>query len=227
MNWRSAGPGPKPRLASQAAERRVEDDDDSHQGGQLEGLRAQAEHLPEDDGDEGQQGHLLEQLRVPDGGRHARSLGRQALGGHGPARFGIGVDGQRAVAWRELRAGQPPDHGDGRHGHDDRRDHDPGPRREGVQPGRPGRHAEDPLLHDVRGVQLGDVDPPLLRQLDDDPDEGRGSQQDPVAHAPRVPEEAHRLVEDEEVLERVGEDEEQPALAATARRGPPRRADRR
>ena len=70
----------------------------------------------------------------------------------------------------------------------------------------------------VGEVQLGDVDPPLLRQLDEDPDRRRGDDPEPHAVAGR----GHRrkpdhLVGDEEVLEGVGEDQQQRAPTGSAR----------
>ena len=63
----------------------------------------------------------------------------------------------------------------------------------------------------VGEVELGDVDPPLLRQLDEDPDRRRGDDPEPQGVAGRVTAQPHHLVGDEEVLEGVGEDQQQRA----------------
>ena len=83
---------------------------------------------------------------------------------------------------------------------------------ERVAPTRCAVDAEHGLLHEVGEVVLGHVDPPFLGQLDEDPDEGGEPDHRPPAHAARVPTRPHHLVGDEEVLERVRERHEQPAL---------------
>ncbi len=80
---------------------------------------------------------------------------------------------------------------------------------EGIRPRRSGRHPEDALLDDVGRVQLRDVDPPLLGQLDDDPDERRDADGQARADAPGVPTHPDGLDGVEEVFEGVGEDEQQ------------------
>ena len=60
----------------------------------------------------------------------------------------------------------------------------------------------------VGRVELRDVDPPFLRQLDEDPDERGSTDDQALGHPPRVPADADRLVEVEEVLEGVREDQE-------------------
>ena len=81
----------------------------------------------------------------------------------------------------------------------------------------PNRAQSDPeprMLGDGVGeVELRDVDPVLLRQLHEDPEPRRRQQPEPRRPAGRVPAQPDRLVDDEEVLERVGEHQQHRALA--------------
>ena len=85
----------------------------------------------------------------------------------------------------------------------------PGPGLDYLAPGRIGGHTEQIGFDPVGRVDLGDVDPVLLGQLDHDPDERRRADHQLLGHPHRVPAQAVGLVEDEEVLEGVGEDQQQ------------------
>ena len=104
----------------------------------------------------------------------------------------IDVDGERPVGHREPGAVPPIHH---TRGHDQACQYEP-------QIGMIG--------HEVGEIQLGDVDPPLLGQLDEHGDEDRHRHDRQHRQSRRVPAGAHRLVGDEEVLERVREHQQQP-----------------
>ena len=74
-----------------------------------------------------------------------------------------------------------------------------------------GSDAEDRLLHEVGEVQLRDVDPPLLRKLDEDPDEGGDADDRPHGEPKVAARDLEGLDGVEEVLERVRKDEEHPS----------------
>ena len=65
------------------------------------------------------------------------------------------------------------------------------------------------LFDHVGHVKLGDVNPVLLRDLDEDPDGEGGEDNRRRAEALRVPAQADALIEEEEALEGIGEEEEQ------------------
>jgi hypothetical protein len=120
----------------------------------------------------------------------------------------VGVDREAVIGrWQPVRDDPPRCH-DEADDHD--RDHRQDPWRIGdrVGPRRVLGYAEDARLDEVRRVELRDVDPPLLRQLDEDPDERRDADQQVRASPARVPSCADRLVGVEEVLERVREDQQ-------------------
>ena len=90
----------------------------------------------------------------------------------------------------------------------DRRDQHPRPVGDRRRPAVGRVDAEQRLLDEVGHVELGDVDPPLLRQLDEDPDARR---ERITVHLPmRSVFQPRRTSshEEEEVLERVREDEQ-------------------
>ena len=68
------------------------------------------------------------------------------------------------------------------------------------------------VAHGVREVELGDVDPVLLRELDEDPQAGGDEQPEAGGEARRLVAQARDLVGDEEVLERVREQQQHQAV---------------
>ena len=107
--------------------------------------------------------------------------GRQLVGQKPPAPRGCAED----------RAHDEEQHGKSYHGADGERNPD-----------------ERVLADRVGHVPLRDVDPVLLRQLDEDPEHDRGREPEASRHARGVEAESDHLVRDEEVLERVREDQQ-------------------
>ncbi len=143
--------------------------------------------------------------RRPASRRRSRSMASGSTGGWPLSASNVGgrsAGGSLRVS--SQRAAEREQH------QDDRDDHEhPWARGERVGPGVSVEHPEDARLDGVGRVELGDVDPPLLRQLDEDPDERRDPDDEAARHPARVPADAHALVEVEEVLEGVREDEQQ------------------
>ena len=150
---------------------------------------------------------LLEQLAVEQPRRDPLALaGDGRWIHHRLAR--IGIEGQRTVGRWEAVGEQPAREQRQQSDRDDGHDDDARAVGDRLGPARIGADAEDVLLEEVGHVELRDVDPPLLRQLDDDPDECRRADDQPARHPARIPASADRLVEVEEVLERVRKDQE-------------------
>ena len=160
--------------------------------------RVHLEHVGEDAGDQPDQHQLLEDRPL-----HRRHV-RIGVGDVEHRRRSVDVDTERPIGRTEPLAHAQRDEHDAADRGEDRQQHQRSVA-ERVGPTRRAVDAEHGLLHEVGEVVLGDVDPPLLGQLDEDPDE-RGDPDDrPPAHAARVPARPDHLVGDEEVLERVRE----------------------
>ena len=131
----------------------------------------------------------------------------------------VGGEGQRSIGGRQSPSGEPPsgDQDEGRHS--ERGQKGPGPGPEDLAPRRVGGHTKEVAFDPIGRVGLGDVQPVLLRQFDQHPDKRDSADQELPGRPLRVPAEAICLVEDKEVLEGVGEDQQQPTQVGELEQG--------
>ncbi len=165
------------------------------------------QHLGEDDHQQRDEAHLLQQVAVEDAGVADGPAALQ-VGGRRLVGVVVGAQPQLVVGPGQIgpqQAQQQPRQ-PGQHSNNDGDEQGVGGQQR--PPGRV-RPAAEQGLDGVGYVALGDVDPVLLRQLDDDPDADGGRDDGHAAEVARVPPQSRRLEPDEEVLEGVGKEDQQ------------------
>ena len=155
----------------QATDERVEHDHDPDPDDDVDGGRIGArQHPAEDERDQAGEDDLLEELErdhvlhdVPSLAVDGVTLDHRLMD--------VRIERERVIGRRQTMEDHPARREDERDHHGDDDDEDPRPGRDRVGPRASAVDTEDLRLDQVGRVELRDVDPPLLRQLDEDPDE--------------------------------------------------------